>query len=229
MSAPKLSDLFGKFKAPDAIAPDASTRDTTSEPEAAEKVVSQLESLFIAPPPLPPAVAAQTFVTGLREDAKFWGELSTRLWRADRQLRRLNESEPSDGIERLTRRFEEVFEALRDHDIEILDHTGEKYDAGMTLKVLQFEPQDGIKDEVIVETVKPSVRLKGVFVPGEVVVATPREYSQLAPPIEAGQETTQPTGEEPTSEQATTQELTAQQPTTDQTQNKPENHEPQHD
>ena len=43
----------------------------------------------------------------------------------------------------------------------------------MTLTVLQFEPTPGIAREVICETIKPSLRIRGVLLPGQVVVAAP--------------------------------------------------------
>lgn len=90
-----------------------------------------------------------------------------------KQIKRLRESEESSAAERLERRFQDVMETLHDGDFEIIEYDGQTYDAGMTLRVLQFEPRENIERETIVETVRPSMRLRGFFVPGEVVVATP--------------------------------------------------------
>jgi hypothetical protein len=174
VSAPKISALLEKLKTP--IAPPA------AEEEIDLTTVEDIPS-GSTPPPLPHEAMAPFAVTSLRDDARFWSELGTRLWRAERQLRRMNEGEKTDGLDRLTRRFEEVFETLHQNNIEIHDHTGEKYDSGLTLKVLQYEPQEGITSEVILETVKPSVRLHGVLVPGEVIVATP-----IVKPVQEPQE-----------------------------------------
>lgn len=180
MSTSKFSALFEKFKVPasntsshDTDAPDEST----SEVSLLDKLELEFEPAPAAPstpPPLPEMITQQNALSSLHVNTKFWSELSTRLWRTERQLKRLHENAPNEHSERLTRRFEEVLETLREYDVEILDHTGEKYDAGLTLKVLQYEPQDGIAHEVILETVKPSVRLQKVLVPGEVIVATPQ-------------------------------------------------------
>lgn len=125
--------------------------------------------------------ATKSPFSALHTDTKLWDELGTRLWRAERQVHRLHQSEASENSERLLRRFEEIIETLHDHDIEILDHTGERYDTGLALKVLQYEPQGGITEEVVLETVKPSVRVKGVLLPGEVIVASPRQSNDTSP------------------------------------------------
>jgi hypothetical protein len=147
--------------------------DVVEETASADSLEPDPTSCIANPPPLFSDATAQTLLKDLDCNEAFWGELGTRLWRAERQLHRLQQVESSDGIERLARRFDEITETLRDYGIEILDHTGEKYDAGLTLKVLQYEPQDSITNEVIKETVKPSVRIRMELIPGEVIVATP--------------------------------------------------------
>jgi len=197
LSAPKFSTFFEKLKSTgeEKI---VTNDESLGEESIAENTLDNLDFETVeetpsgsTPPPLPHEIfeiPAPTYPSHLREDAKFWSELSTRLWRADRQLRRLNteinHGESSAGMERLTRRFEEILETLQANDIEILDHTGEKYDAGLSLNVLQFEPQSGISSEMILETVKPSVRLGKLLVPGEVIVATPIASTPIATPEE---------------------------------------------
>lgn len=237
MFAPKISTLIEKLT-PQTPTVNSETREpategqTLAQESGAQSDTASLDDLKFetvdspqpqsTPPPLPAENAASTTLANLREDAKFWSELGTRLWRAERQLHRLieSQSEAGAGLERMARRFEEIMETLEEYDIEILDHTGEKYDAGLSLKVLQFEPQNGISHEVITETVKPSLRLKGVLVSGEVIVATPREEPEPlneSEPSEESHEASTPESESAL-ENSTIEDHT---PT-------PENHEPQH-
>lgn len=116
------------------------------------------------PGALPPSVL---------EDLRFLDTLCTRVWRFQRQLQRLAQKEPSDGLERLQRRFESIVDALRDADLEFTDHDGELYDPGLPHRVLQFEPREELQRETVIETVKPTLRLRGVLSVAEVIVGQP--------------------------------------------------------
>lgn len=118
-------------------------------------------------------MAALQPLASLHENAKFLQDLATRIWRAQKQLDKALQNTDDAQLERFARRFEEISETLNDYGIEILDHTGQNYDVGLNLTVLQFEPTPGIAREVISETIKPSLRMHGVLVPGQVVVAAP--------------------------------------------------------
>jgi len=74
-----------------------------------------------------------------------------------------------------TQRINDVF---KKQEIEIREHTGENYNDGLSLKVLHVVEMDGIPlgKMQIIETVKPSVYLKGkVIFPGEVIVGKAKE------------------------------------------------------
>lgn len=120
-----------------------------------------------------PVVEMTVLPVSLRDDLRFLSTLCTRLWHFERQLERVAQNEPSESHDRLVRRFESVTEALRESDIEILDHDGQPYDSGLTLTVLQYEPREDLKRETIIETVKPSLRVRGILIPGEVIVGQP--------------------------------------------------------
>lgn len=125
----------------------------------------------------------------LHENAKFLQDLATRIWRAQKQLDKALQKSDEAQLERFARRFEEIGETLTDYGIEIIDHTGQNYDVGLTLTVLQFEPTPGIARETICETIKPSLRVHGVLIPGQVVVASPIA-EDIAPENEADAQST---------------------------------------
>jgi hypothetical protein len=103
--------------------------------------------------------------------------LGTKLWRVDKRVEQVANRDESLEIERLARRFEELREAiLQGVDIEIHDYTGQRYDVGLTVGVLTYQPTADITtgDEVIIETVKPTMYHHGSLIsPGEVVVGVP--------------------------------------------------------
>jgi hypothetical protein len=66
-------------------------------------------------------------------------------------------------------------DVLASREFEIRDDTSTQYVAGMALKVVAFQPTEGIDQETICETIRPSVYYRGKLVQrGEVVVATPK-------------------------------------------------------
>ena len=133
----------------------------------------ELSASEAAIPPSQAQVPGVQELAGLHENLKFLRELATRIWRASKQLEKALKVSDEANLERFARRFEEIGETLAEHDIEIIDDTGKNYDAGLSLKVLLFEPTPGIAREKIIETIVPSLRIRGVLVPGQVVVATP--------------------------------------------------------
>jgi hypothetical protein len=60
---------------------------------------------------------------------------------------------------------------LDKYSIEIIDHTGEKYNEGMNVDVLSFEKDENVKIAIIKETVEPSISCKDHIVKrGKVIV-----------------------------------------------------------
>lgn len=111
-----------------------------------------------------------------REEAAFVAELATGLWRIQRKVQSLSEPGVSDELRGLFRHVESTLDVLAGREIEIRDDTGGQYVAGMALKVLAFQPTEGIDQETVFETIRPSVYYRGRLIQrGEVVVATPKD------------------------------------------------------
>lgn len=147
-----------------------------------------------APPPFPsqdsssasmqqsevPVIPVEALPSAVLEDTKSLSNVCVRLWRVQRRLQNLHGSRQGaspEELEWLNRRFVEIMEALQDMGVEVLENTGEKYDAGLNLRVLDWETRADLSRETILETIKPTLRLRGLLLPGEVIVGRPEQES----------------------------------------------------
>jgi hypothetical protein len=81
---------------------------------------------------------------------------------------------PLEEMRRAFRHLESLTDVVRGAGLEIQDHTGAPYHAGMALQVLAFQPTPGVQRERVGETVKPTIYHNGTMIQmGEVIVATP--------------------------------------------------------
>lgn len=95
------------------------------------------------------------------------------VWRAGRRLDRGDVLSPAD-VRQVRRQVQVIRQALADDGLEIQDHDGLPFDSGMSLVVLFFEEVPGLTEEVVRETVQPSVYLRGERVQmGQVIVGRP--------------------------------------------------------
>jgi len=108
-------------------------------------------------------------------------DIGTVIWRLRRRL--TTESEVPEEIRRISRDLESAEDALKQGGIEIKDHTGEKYDGGMALHVIAFQPTAEVSQEQVIETVKPTMYHKDKLVRmGEVIVGVPAENTAPTTP-----------------------------------------------
>jgi hypothetical protein len=99
--------------------------------------------------------------------------IGTNAWKAKARLSRIDASTSSD-VDRLGRHLDAIVESLQSLGIEIKDHTGEAFDYGQSLKVAASQPKEGISREVVSETIRPTIYLKGhLLQQGEVVIDIP--------------------------------------------------------
>jgi hypothetical protein len=110
----------------------------------------------------------------IEEDwAKLIRQLGTELWRL--QMKMVDQSgNPLEEMKRAYRHLKSALDLLADAGFEILDHIGKRYDEGMSLDVIAFQPTSNIESDTIIETIKPSIYYCGKPIQsGEVIVATP--------------------------------------------------------
>jgi hypothetical protein len=109
-------------------------------------------------------------------------DLVTSFWRLRRRAAELERGTPGE-LSRMRRDLEALADRLADAGVEVLDHTGEPYDAGKSLRVLTFQPTPGRSREEISETLKPSVSYRGQWLQiAEVIVAMPTTQGRSAEP-----------------------------------------------
>ena len=103
----------------------------------------------------------------------FLAEVSVGAWRLKKKMTDPKTGEPLNEMSRAYRHLESVFITLEKEGIEIQDHDGQPFDAGLSIKVLTYQPLPNIEKEYVYDTIKPSVYLKGErILMGEVIVAT---------------------------------------------------------
>lgn len=102
------------------------------------------------------------------------GEMATNAWRLKVRMVDAMTGEPKEETRRLYRFVEGLFRALDEAGIQVIDKTGRPYDSGMPEKVISYEQTPGLKEEEIIETVRPSVRWKErALFNGEIIVGIP--------------------------------------------------------
>lgn len=117
--------------------------------------------------------------------------LATGLWRIRQRILKEGNGEPPEEWRRLYRYVESAWDALHSAGAEVHDHTGERYVTGMALRVLAFQPREGVAGETVEETIKPSIFFRDRLIQrGEVLVTTPLDEKQVAPE-KMGEDSTQ--------------------------------------
>ncbi|MGQ0572846.1 MAG: hypothetical protein ACT4RN_01435 [Pseudonocardia sp.] len=83
-------------------------------------------------------------------------EAANALWRAQLHLGRV---EPSWDAKQTGRHLRDTQDALADAGVVIQDHQGSRFHPGLSLEVLTVEQVPGLSEEVVLETVRPTVYL----------------------------------------------------------------------
>ena len=150
--------------------------------EKLEDAVDQSVQEWLQANRRPPAAEAETAAQQpspeaddfFREQMRTMADACTGLWRLRNRLLQPDAKTPVAGAERAYRHFESVWDVLSASGYKIQDHTGDLFDARMSLKVLSYEPTPGVEREQVIETIKPSIYYKGQCIQtGEVIVAVP--------------------------------------------------------
>jgi hypothetical protein len=136
------------------------------------------------PPPAAPVAPVPAVPKQDNQRLLFLADVATGLWRMRRNMvpagsPRLMEARPIEEMRKPFRWLVSVWDALKENGIEIQDHTGDLYDSGQLLKAPAFEPVPGLKEETVIDTIKPSIYLDGKMIQmGEVVVGTPETQDE---------------------------------------------------
>jgi len=119
----------------------------------------------------PPAEDAQTMdVTALLKG------ICTELFRLREKMQKPGTDEPEEAFRRPYRHLEAVWDFLEQSGVQILSHTGARYEPGLELEVISYEPTPGIAKETVVQTFRPTVYYRDRMIQrGQVVVGKPPE------------------------------------------------------
>ena len=106
----------------------------------------------------------------------FISSLAIEIWRLEKRFEKVKDDMTKgekSGITSISDQIQRIKDVLKKQEVEICEHTGTAYNDGLSLKVLHIEEIDGLHEGKmqIIETIKPSVYLKGkVIFLGEVIV-----------------------------------------------------------
>ena len=148
----ELQQLQDRVNATPARPSGASTAPIPPAPEPAAKPVNVL------PEGLAPSIAA----------------LATHVWRTRGRLIDPATGEPKEEGRKVYRHVEASLESLAQMGVTINDWMDQRYDPGLPVKVLTFQPTPGVPHDTIIETVKPTVIWRDQLLQlAEVVVGIP--------------------------------------------------------
>ncbi len=103
-------------------------------------------------------------------------DVATELWRLRERMLQPGTDQPLAEMRRAYRSFESAWDTLMEAGISIEEHTGSSFIAGMSLRVLAFQPTPGITRETVIQTLRPSVYYEQQLIQeGEVIVGTPED------------------------------------------------------
>ncbi len=114
----------------------------------------------------------------------FLADLGTSLWRLRQKMLRPGSEQPSDEMRRPFRHAQAMWDALNQAGVDIHDHTGEVVPEGgdYGLKILASQPTAGVGREMVLETIKPTIRWhRRTIQMGEVVLVRPDPGTDESP------------------------------------------------
>ena len=101
-------------------------------------------------------------------------DLVTGLWRLREKMLDGETGRPLEEMRRAFRHLESAWDILAQVGVQVQEHSRSRYDPGLSLKVVAFQPTPGLDCKTVIETLKPTVYMKGQRIQvGEVVVGTP--------------------------------------------------------
>jgi hypothetical protein len=123
----------------------------------------------------PPGGAQTELKSGLGEqELRLLADVGTGLWRLKQKMVKPGTEQPLDEMRRPYRHLESVWDALKQAGVVIQDHTDTRFDEGMSLTVIAYQPTPGLSQQRVLETIKPSIYLKTQRIQkGEVIVGDP--------------------------------------------------------
>ena len=109
--------------------------------------------------------SVQTKFLAVSPNVKDLVEIANEIWRMESRINKSKESFGEDLHRVLLNSFQRIKRLLEKNDLEVRDYTGQKYNSGLSgVDVISVEKDKKAKEEIIKETVEPSILLKGQIV-----------------------------------------------------------------
>lgn len=166
-----------------------------ARPTSVKKLLALLDQFVVASQPKAPSAAivparipsagASAISVETGDLLKFFANLGTGMWRLRQKMVLPESNEPLPEMQRAWRHFDSLWDLVGQIGLEIQDHTGTAYHAGLSLSVVAFQPTEGITEERVLETIRPSIYFeKRLLQMGEVIVGSPVSPSGNESPSE---------------------------------------------
>lgn len=91
-------------------------------------------------------------------------ELAIDYWRLENRMNKILDTLKGSQKENLENSISRIKRYLEKNDIEIVDHTNQKYDEGQNLEILMVEEDPKIKEPIVKETKEPTILHKGQII-----------------------------------------------------------------
>jgi hypothetical protein len=152
----------------------------TAPREGFSAALNELKSMLLATRPSPAAAGRQPDPEGgAAVDAAALAQIGTHLWRLKNKMVEPGSKRPREEFSRAYRHLDAAWDVLFEAGVEVLDLTGRPFDHGQSLRPLAFQPVPGLQRRMIMETISPSILLRGkVIQSGEVIVGVPENHAK---------------------------------------------------
>lgn len=98
-------------------------------------------------------------------------ELAVEVWRMEQRLTKIISTLPENQQELINNSIQKLVRYLNKNDVEIVDHTNQKFNDGRNLDILAVEKSPNISESIITETKEPTIIYKNQVVhKGKVII-----------------------------------------------------------
>lgn len=113
--------------------------------------------------------------TNISYEVNDLAELAIEVWRLELRLQKIFDNLDDPQKKSITMSLAKIKRYFEKQDIETVDFTNKKYNEGLSLEVLSIEKEKNLIEEIIKETIEPSVLFKGKVIKKAKVIVKKRE------------------------------------------------------
>ncbi|MFH0820942.1 MAG: nucleotide exchange factor GrpE [Candidatus Peregrinibacteria bacterium] len=101
---------------------------------------------------------------GVSIEANEITDLAIEIWRIEQRIAKSASNLPENHLKGLENSIQKMRRYLEKYDIEIIDYKNIRYNDGLNLDILSVEKDPSLSEQMIKETVEPTIMLKGQVV-----------------------------------------------------------------